>query len=58
MPKVNIRYLLQVLCLNCAGWTFVNLTLVRVIWEERTSTKKMSPTDWPMGKCVENFLDY
>ena len=28
---------------------FVNLTLTKVTWEEGTSTKKMFPSNWPIG---------
>lgn len=36
---------------------FVNSTKVRVMWEEETSTEKMSRSDCPVGKSVEYFLD-
>lgn len=33
----------------------VNLTQVIVMWKDRTSTKKMPPSDWPVGKFVGAF---
>lgn len=40
---------------NCAGWFYVDLTQVRVIWEERTLIEKMLPLDWSMGKPMGTF---
>lgn len=36
---------------------FVNLTLASIICEEETSTEELSPSDWPVGKSQEHFLD-
>lgn len=35
---------------------FVNLTQTEVIWEEETSVKDLSPTDWRVGIYVGYFL--
>lgn len=31
---------------------FINLTQVRVVWEERSLIEKLSPPYWPIGKSV------
>jgi len=36
-------------------WFVVNMAQVRVIWEERTSTEKISISYWPVGKSVRVF---
>lgn len=37
--------------------SFVNLTEVRVISEEKTIIEKMLLADWPVGKPMLPFLD-
>lgn len=36
---------------------FVNLTQAGIIWDERISIQKMLPSDLPVGKLVEHFLN-
>lgn len=36
--------------------SFVNLTEARVIWEDRTWIRKVSPSDWLLGMSVGRFL--
>ena len=36
----------------------VQLDTARVLQEEGTSTEKMPPPDWPMGKPVRHFLNW
>lgn len=43
---------------HCAGYFYINLTRARVIWEERNSTEKMPPIDWPVCKPLVHFLDW
>jgi hypothetical protein len=40
-----------------AGWFYVKLAQVTVIWEEVTSVEKMYSSDWPVGKPVLHFLN-
>lgn len=35
----------------------VDLSQVRVLWEERTSAEKMPPTDGPVDRFVWSSLD-
>lgn len=42
---------------QCSGQVSVNFTQSRVIWEEKTSKEKMSPSAWYVGESVGHFFD-
>jgi hypothetical protein len=42
---------------GCAGWFHVILIQAAVIWEEKTSIKKMLLPAWAVDRIMGHFLD-
>lgn len=47
-PPMILKFCIKISLPSCAGWpVYLNLTQARDVWEEKTSTEKMLPPDWP-----------